>query len=56
MVSGQLPPSKIVSRLGLGFGLALWLGLGLGATFLGCNCPRTDKNVLSWIKPFSVVY
>ena len=32
MVSGQLPPRKIVPRLGLGFGSRLRLVLGLGAT------------------------
>ena len=35
-VSGQLPPSKIAPRLGLGFGLRLELVLGLG----GGNFPR----------------
>ena len=43
----QLPPRKIVTRLGFGFGLGLVLGLG--AVFLGggggrgggCSCPRT---------------
>ena len=35
-VFGQLPPSKITSRLGLGFDLELGLELGLG----GGNFPR----------------
>ena len=33
MVSGKLPPRKIVPRLGSGFGLQLALELGLGGGF-----------------------
>ena len=33
VVSRQLPPSKIVSLLGLGFRLGLVAGLGLGGRF-----------------------
>ena len=33
VVSGQLSPRKITSRLGLGFGLRLGLVLELGANF-----------------------
>ena len=40
----QLPPRKIVLWLGLGFGLGLVLGLEV--IFLGCNCPRTQKNIV----------
>ena len=39
----QLPPKKIVSRLGLG--LSLGLVLGLGAIFIGGNCPRILKTM-----------
>ena len=38
-VSGQLPLSKIVPRLGLGFGLGLWLELRLGGNF-----PRGQRS------------
>ena len=44
----QLPPTKIVTRLGFGFGLGLVLGLGAIFFFfffffggVGGNCPRT---------------
>ena len=40
MVSGKLPPRKIVPRPGSGFGLGLALELGLGVIFLGGNFPR----------------
>ena len=40
MVSGQLPPRKIATRLGLGFRLGL-----LGVIFLGGNCPRTVLDI-----------
>ena len=33
MVSGKLPPRKIVPRSGSGFGLGLALELGLGGQF-----------------------
>ena len=33
----ELPPRKIIPRLGLGFGLGLGLELGLGGIFLGVN-------------------
>ena len=42
----QLPPRKIVPRLGLGLGLGLVLGLGGGAIFHGGNCPGTVKAYL----------
>ena len=43
-VYGQLPPRKIVPRLGLRFGLGLGLVFGLGAIFIEANCPRISEN------------
>ena len=39
-VSRQLPPRKVILRLGIEFALGLASDLGSGAIFLGGNCPR----------------
>ena len=53
LVSGQLLPRKIASRLRLRLGLGLELGLGDGAIFLRKNCPRTGGTDILFVKTSS---
>ena len=53
-VSGQLPPRKIGSRLGLGLGLGLVLGLGQFSSRAVVLKPFHDKMTVKKIQEFYI--